>query len=119
MTEQHLTEEEYEQLLEKFVRNKLAMEELAVENDQIKGYFKQTTLAPNGEPVYGTETHGKFYIQRSRNARTDPKLAAALFADRDIWKQTVDTAKAKKVLSGDEYEAIQNVFEPKIEIGMV
>lgn len=113
-----LTEAEYQELLEKYVRNKLRMDELAAENDQIKGYFKATTAAPGGEPVYGTETYGKFFVQRSRNARTDPKLAAALFGDRDIWKQTVDTVKAKKVLSGDEYEAIQNVFEPKVEIGL-
>jgi hypothetical protein len=113
-----LTESEYQELLEKYVRNKLRMDELAAENDQIKGYFKSTTAAPSGEPVYGTETYGKFFVQRSRNARTDAKLAAALFPDRDIWKQTVDTAKAKKVLSGDEYEAIQNVFEPRVEIGL-
>jgi len=116
---EELTDKEYQELLEMYVRNKLKMEELAAENDQIKGYFKATTAAPNGEAVYGTENYGKFYVTRSRNSRVDPKLAVALFSDRDIFKQTVDTVKAKKVLSGDEYESIQNVFEPKIEIGLV
>jgi hypothetical protein len=113
-----LTEEEYSKVLEQYVRNKLRIEELAAENDKIKGYFKQETSAPEGEIVYGKEIHGKFYIQRSRNARVNEKLANALFADANIWKQVVDTTKAKKVLSGEEYESIQNVFEPKIEIGL-
>lgn len=111
-----LTGAELEGVLEKYVRNKMAMEALAEENETIKGYFKQDN------PEFGKKVFGRFYIQTSRNARVDDKLAREQLDDdayQAVSKQVVDGTKAKRVLSGDVYESIQKESAPKIEIGIV
>lgn len=110
-----LTGAELEGVLEKFVRNKMAMEALAEENETIKGYFKQDN------PEFGKKVFGRFYIQTSRNARVDDKRAQEVLGEdyASLTKTVIDGTKAKRALSPDQYELIQKESAPKIEIGIV
>lgn len=110
-----LNQNEFEGVLEKFVRNKMAIEALQEEQDQIKAFFKQD------EPEYGKKVFGRFYVQTTANKRVDDKLARDVLGleYEGITKTVVDSALAKRVLSGDDYEKIQKTFAPKIEIGIV
>lgn len=111
-----LNQNEFEGVLEKYVRNKMAIEALQEEQDQIKAFFKQD------EPEYGKKVFGRFYVQTTANKRVDDKLAREyLDADvyEDVSKTVVDGTLARRVLSGEDYEEIQKTFAPKIEIGIV
>jgi len=111
-----LTGAELEGVLEKYVRNKMAMEALAEENETIKGYFKQDN------PEFGKKVFGRFYIQTSRNARVDDKLAREQLTDdeyQDYSKRVIDGPVAKRFLTPAQYELIQKESAPKIEIGIV
>lgn len=110
-----LTGPEFEGILEKYVRNKMAMEELQAEQDQIKAFFKQD------DPEYGKKVFGRFYVQTTANKRVDDKLAKEVLGnDYGLYTKTViDSAAAKRRLAPDTYEQIQKTFDPKIEIGIV
>lgn len=110
-----LTGAELEGVLEKYVRNKMAMEALAEENETIKGYFKQDN------PEFGKKVFGRFYIQTSRNARVDDKLAREVLGDDYgmLTKTVIDGVKAKRQMTPEAYEMIQKESAPKIEIGIV
>lgn len=115
--EEALSASEETGILERYVRNQLAMKELAEENERIKAFFKQDA----NETTYGRREVGKFYIQTSRNARVDDKLARTVLGDQydSMTKQVIDTALAKRNMTPEQYETIQKVGEPKIEIGLV
>lgn len=110
-----LTGAEFEGILERYVRNKIAMEELQAEQDTIKTYFKQDN------PEYGKKVFGRFYVQTTKNTRVDDKLAREELGDvyPAVSKTVIDGTKAKRVLTGEQYEKIQKVYDPKIEIGIV
>lgn len=113
-----LEQSEEEQVLELITRNQLEIKRLQEENDQLKGFFKGNS---NAYPV-GRKEVGKFYIQVSENRRVDDKLARETL-DSEVYervsKQVVDTAKAKRFLTEEQYASIQKVYDNKIEVGLV
>lgn len=119
MAEAALSQSEEEQVIERIVRNQLAIKELEEQNATLKAYFKTNQDA---YPVGSNKTVGKFYVKASRNARIDNALAFAKLPARvfnSVSKKVVDTKAANAVLDPEQLASITKEFDPKIEVGLV
>jgi len=105
-------------ILEQFVRNKLAIEELEAQQNTIKTFFKERAEA---YPAGTDRKNGKFYIKITENKRVDDTLARRHLTAtqyRQLTKTVVDGTLARKVLSEKDYAKIVKHYDHKIEIGL-
>lgn len=113
-----LSEDEEQRVLERYVRNSLAIKELEQEQEVLKQFFKDR---PNVYPA-GTHTErGKFYVKVSSNSRIDDKLANQNLDYRtynSVTRKTVDPKLARARLSEVDLAKITKVYENRIEIGL-
>lgn len=112
-----LTEEE--QALELIVRNQLKIAELEEENRTLKAFFKERDSA---YPAGSKKEVGKFYIKVSTNQRVDDALAKLHLDGRTyqrLTKTVIDSVKAKRALTPEQYAKIQKTYDNKIEVGLL
>jgi len=110
--------DEYD-LAERIVRNKLRIAELTAENVTLGGYFKQDD--PNVK-VLTRDGKASIQVRVSPNSRIDDGLARKVLDPKvyeDVSKLTVDTAKARALLSDAELAQIVKVYDNKIEVSLL
>lgn len=107
-----------EQVLERIVRNKIMMEELAAENATLTEYFRERS----DEYAAGTVKRvGKFYIRVTKNERIDDTLAKKnLDANtyRQLSKTVIDSTRARHYLQPSLLDKITKKYDNRIEIGL-
>lgn len=101
---------------EEIVRTDMKIAELKEYRDALASVFKnEDTNLPASKTPY---SFGKVDVKVSSNGRIDDALAQRqLPADvySMVSKQTIDTAKARKVLSASEVASITKQYDNKIE----
>lgn len=115
--EEALSHDEESAVLERIVRNQLAMKELQEETDMLKQFFKDR---PERYTV-GTHTRGRFYVKITTNTRIDQKLAEKALSPmklRSISSLKVDSAKARAILDEVQLAKITKTYDNKLEIGL-
>lgn len=114
----NITQTEEERALELIVRNQLKIAELEEQNRTLKAFFKER----NAEYPTGSKKEvGKFYIKVSSNTRVDDALARLHLNSRvynNLTKTVIDSVKAKRALTPEQYAKISKVYDNKIEVGL-
>lgn len=109
---------ELESVMERIVRNNLAIKEIEAENEALKGFFKGNPAFEAGTTV----TSGKFYVKVSTNRRIDDALARRVLTGpqySSVSKISVDPIKARRTLPETTLAKITKVYDNRIEIGLV
>lgn len=101
---------------EEIARINIQLAELLEYKESLLSVFKNpaTGLEPRTEPY----TYGKVLVKVSKNERLDDGLAQRELGHvyKTVSKTTLDTAKARKVLSEDALAKITKKYDNKIEI---
>lgn len=115
------TEQERKEAAEKFFRNQLTIKELEAENAELKEFWRNEPLVSEDSENY-QEFDGRFYIKRTPNKRIDDGFARKALSKKRyelVAKQTIDTAKARALLTDKELESVTKVFDDKVEVGIL
>lgn len=110
------TPAEEEGLLEAIVRKELMIKELQEEVSTLKSFYKSN---PEAYPAGTVREVGRFTIRITESTRVDTDLANQKLPVRrraGIFKQVIDSAKAKAYLTPEEYASIQKHYENKVEV---
>lgn len=113
-----LDAQEEEQVLDRFVRNQIKIKELEEENATLKTYFKER---PTDYPAGLNKKVGRFYIKVTGQTRVNDALARKTLpvaVYKRLSKQVIDGPAAKKALTPEEYAAILNTYDNRLEIGL-
>lgn len=100
---------------EQMYRLNQQIKEFTEQRDQIAAFFKD--YEEFKQP--GTYKFGRFKLTVSKNQRIDEKLAKELLTPDQylsILSVKVDSTKAKKNLTGDQYDMIQKKYAHRIGV---
>jgi len=109
--------DEYD-VAERIVRNKLEIQRLTEENTALSSFFRQDdpktkNLERDGRPT--------IIVKVIPNQRIDDGLAKRELSATEyktVSKQTVDTAKARALLSAAKLEKITKRYDNKVEVSL-
>ena len=109
-----------ETALQRIYLNKQKIAELEAENKEL---YAELGLPQTPVGVY---KQGRYQVDITPNVRFDAAIATTLFplgedgTNMELYKATIDSAKAKKALSPEDYARCQKVFDNnKVEVKLV
>lgn len=114
-----LTESEAEQILDRIVRNQLAIKELQEQNDALKLFFKER---PETFSAGTTNQFGRYYIKVSSNERIDQALADRTLSEKEkqyTYRRVIDPRLARRYVPAAKLAKIIKKYDNRIEVGLI